>query len=125
MVCNNSLFKVDLHPCLHRPVRDHVRVMPEGLHQYRYLGPRCLCPLFQQISNGLAFTEAVIYITKVEPYKGKYVTGCAKSRCGYLGQSPFSPTSLMVRVLMPFDLVLLERIYNRIGVQLKDYSPRG
>jgi hypothetical protein len=118
-----------LHPCLHRPVRDHARVMPEGLRQYhkahRYLGPGCLCPLFQQISNGLAFTEAAIYITKVEPYKGEYVAGCAKSCCGYLGQSPFSLTSLTVRVLTSFDLVLLERIYNRIRVRLKDYSPRG
>jgi hypothetical protein len=87
-----------LHPCFHRPVRDCARVTPEALRQYRevhqYLGPGCLCPLFEQISNGLAFTEAAIYITTVEPYKGEYVAGCAKSRCGYLGQSPFSQTSL-------------------------------
>ena len=118
-----------LYPYFHRPVRECARVTPEGLRQYReahqYLGPGCLCPLFEQISNGLAFTEAAIYITTVEPYKGEYVAGCAKSRCGYLGQSPFSQTSLTVRVLTPFDSVPLERIYMKIGVWLKDYPPRG
>jgi hypothetical protein len=83
-----------LYPCLHRPVRERACVTPEGLCQYReanqYLGPGCLCPLFEWISNGLAFTEAAIYVTAAEPYKGEYVAGCAKSRCGYLGKSPSS-----------------------------------
>ena len=34
-------------------------------------------------------------------------------------------TSLAGRVLTPFDPVLLERMYTKIGVPLKDYSPRG
>jgi hypothetical protein len=71
---------------------------PEGLHQYRqahqYLAPGCLCPLFEPISSRPAFTEAAIYITRVEPYKSEYVAGCAKSRCGYLGQYLFSQASL-------------------------------
>jgi hypothetical protein len=102
--------------------------MPEGLRQYweahQYLGPGCLCPLFEQIGKRPEFTEAAIYVTKVEPYKGEYVAGCAKSHCGYLGQSSFSP-SLAERVLTPFDPVPLERIYPKIRVPLKDYSPRG
>ena len=68
--------------------------MPKDLHQYcevhQYLGPGCLCPLIEQTGNRPIFTEAAIYTTKVEPYKGKYVAGCAKSCCGYLGKSPFS-----------------------------------
>jgi hypothetical protein len=111
-----------LHPCLHRPIRDHAHVTPEGLRQYReahqYLGPGCLCPLFERVGNRPAFTEAAIYITAVEPYKGEYVAGCAKSHCGYMGRSPFSQ-------LTPFDPVPLERVYTKIGVWLKDYSPRG
>ena len=118
-----------LLPYFHRPVREHARVTPEGLHLYRrahqYLGPGCLCPLFEQISNRPAFTEAAIYVTRVEPYKGEYVAGCAKGRCGYLGRSPFPQTSLMKRVLTPFNPVPLERIYTKIGVRLKDYPVRG
>ena len=68
--------------------------MPEGLRRHRelhqYLGPGCLCALFEQIGDWLVFTEAAIYITKVEPYKGEYIAGCAKSHCGYLGRSLFS-----------------------------------
>ena len=126
---SSRLILLCLHPCLHRPVRDRARVTPEGLRQYReahqYLGPGCLCPLFERVGNRPAFTEAAIYITAVEPYKGEYVAGCAKSRCGYMGRSPFSQTPLTARVLTPFDPVPLERVYTKIGVRLKDYSPRG
>jgi hypothetical protein len=101
--------------------------MPEDLRQYcevhQYLGPGCLCPLIEQTGNRPIFTEAAIYTAKVEPYKGEYVAGCAKSHCGYLGKSPFS--HLAERGLTPFTPVLLERMYTKIGVLLKDYSPQG
>jgi hypothetical protein len=79
----------------HRPVKEGVRVPPDGLRQYRnthqYLGPGCLCPLLEPISENLVFKEAAVYLSASGCYKGEYVAECAKSQCGYLGQSPAFP----------------------------------
>jgi len=67
---------------------------PAGLHKYceicQYLGPGCLCPLLEPFSEEPIFTEAAIYLTTFGHYEGEYVAECARSHCGYLGQSPFS-----------------------------------
>ena len=64
---------------------------PSELCQYwsahQYQGPGCLCPLLAPLSQKRVFTEAAIYLTILGLYKGEYVAQCAKSRCGYLGQS--------------------------------------
>jgi hypothetical protein len=83
--------------CIHRPVSEGVRVPPAELRQYReahqYLGPGCLCPLLEPLSEKQGFREAAIYITMLGCYQGEYVAECAKSRCGYLGRSLFSLTT--------------------------------
>jgi hypothetical protein len=93
--------------------------MPEDLRQYRevhqYLGPGCLCPLIEQMGNRPIFTEAAIYIAKVEPYKGEYVAGCAKSHCGYLGKSPFSHFLSRVRAHTFQSSTTREDVYEDWG----------
>jgi len=75
-----------------RPVHARKRVVPSALRDYReyyqFLGPSCLCPLLQRVSEEPAFTEAAIYIPVFGRFAGEYVAECANSRCGYLGQSP-------------------------------------
>jgi len=67
---------------------------PARLRKYhevhQYLGPGCLCPLLEPLGEEPVFTEAAIYLTTFGCYEGEYVAECAKARCGYLGQSPFS-----------------------------------
>ena len=77
-----------------RPSDGKKCVEPRALHQHRkerqFLGPCCLCPLSQKLSDEPAFIEAAIYIPVFGRFGGEYVAECAESRCGYLGQSPFS-----------------------------------
>jgi hypothetical protein len=66
-------------------------VKPSDLRTYRedhqFLGPGCLCPLMQPVTEEPTFTEAAIYLPVFGRYAGEYVAECAKSRCGYMGQS--------------------------------------
>jgi hypothetical protein len=104
-----------------------MRVPPVGLRQHRethqYLGPGCLCPLLEPLSEEPVFTEAAIYLTTFGRYEGEYVAECAKGQCGYLGQSPF-PLKKQVLTLhrrpVPF-----ERIYSMYGVPVKVFPLRG
>ena len=72
-----------------RPVHAKKRVVPGALREYRqyhqFLGPSCLCPLFQRVSEEPVFKEVAIYIPVFGRYAGEYVAECANSRCGYLG----------------------------------------
>jgi hypothetical protein len=113
--------------CCRRPVSGGVRIPPSGLRHYRathqYLGPGCLCPLLEPLSQEPAFTEAAIYLTTNGRYQGEYVAECAKSRCGYLGQSRFP---LLKQALnLHHHPVPLERMYPMRGVPVKEYLLRG
>ena len=102
---------------------------PDAFHAYReshdFLGPCCLCPLFVPLSEEPRFTEAAIYMPIFGRCAGEYVAGCAKSRCGYVGQSPFPPKRESKLFMYYYLPVLLERIYPKIGVPVKTYPLRG
>ncbi|KAM6503021.1 hypothetical protein JOM56_002998 [Amanita muscaria] len=56
------------------PVSEGARVPPAELRQYReahqYLGPGCLCPLLEPLSEEPVFREAAIYLTWFGRYEG-------------------------------------------------------
>jgi hypothetical protein len=89
-----TFFTNALSYCLHRPVQGQRRVTPDAWCDYRksheFLGPCCLCPLLTPASTEPRFIEAAIYIPILGRYTGEYVAACAKSRCGYIGQSLFT-----------------------------------
>ena len=53
---------------------------------HQFLGPCCLCPLFEAYGQWV-FTEAAMFIAMAGPYSGEYVVQCAKGECGYSGGS--------------------------------------
>ena len=82
-----------------------VRVTPDALRVYRenhqFLGPCCLCPLLQPLSQEPHYTEAAIYLPLRGRYKGEWVAECAEGRCGYLGRSSSSPKTYCSDTLLP------------------------
>lgn len=80
--------------CLHRPVLGTERVPPDAWREHReshhFLGPCCLCPLYERLGKKSHFKEAAIYMTLRGIYKGEYIAACVDDRCGYLGWSSFS-----------------------------------
>ena len=62
-------------PCDLRGHRDH----------HQFLGPSCLCPLLQPLSEEPVFKETAIYIPVFGRYAGEHVAECTESRCGYIG----------------------------------------
>jgi hypothetical protein len=102
-------------------------VVPSSLQEYRtahqFIGPCCLCPLFEPEGRAI-FTEAAIFIATFGPFAGEYVAKCAKGDCGYLGQFPCNSDATSL-TLYPYGLVLLERIYPRYEVPVKKYPLRG
>jgi hypothetical protein len=92
LVCNLYLCGATTHG-LHRPTDQRKRVVPRALRKYceehQFLGPCCLCPLVRGAGEGPVFKEAAIYMPVFGRFKGEHVAECAKSECGYLGQSPF------------------------------------
>lgn len=88
LVTSNNLCFQYLH-ISRRPVRDTERVVPSELEEHRkshqFLGPCCLCPLFEPQGRPI-FTEAAIFIATSGPFAGEYIAKCAKGDCGYLGQ---------------------------------------
>jgi hypothetical protein len=113
--------------CFYRPVREGARVPPAELRRHRevhqYLGPGCLCPLLEPLNQEPVFREAAIYLTTFGRYEGEYVAECAKSECGYLGPSLFSPMKRAAHA--PHHPVPIERIYSMYGVPLKVFPLRG
>lgn len=95
LVRHDSLTSAVCFSCLHRPVHGTERVTPDAWHIYRknhqFLGPCCLCPLLQPLSQEPRYTEAAIYLPLRGRYKGEWVAECAEGRCGYLGRSSSSP----------------------------------
>jgi hypothetical protein len=91
---------------VYRPVQDRRRVAPDAFRKYRethkFLGPCCLCPLLAPLSEEPSFIEAAIYIPLFGRCAGEYVAACAKSQCGYVGQSPFTrPREMHVHIPHP------------------------
>ena len=114
----------------HRPSdgEDLQRIPPSELGEYRqshrFQYPYCLCPLFAP-TGASAPTEAAVLIETVGPHSGLYVAKCAKSECGYFGQS--SPPFTSEGNTHPVSCipVLLEQIYSQLGVPGKRYPRRG
>ncbi|KAF8239324.1 hypothetical protein L208DRAFT_1237786 [Tricholoma matsutake] len=110
----------------HWPVHARKRVVPSALCDYRehyqFLGPSCLCPLLQRVSEEPAFTEAAIYILVFGRYAGEYIAECANSRCGYLGQSSSLPRNAAGVHSRP---VPLQRVYQVDGIPVRTFPPRG
>lgn len=80
---------LDTFQIFHRPVNGQQLVPLSALRDHRdhhqFLGPSCLCPLTQSLSEEPVFKEAAIYIPVFGPFAGEYVAECVESRCGYLG----------------------------------------
>ncbi|KAF8226157.1 hypothetical protein L208DRAFT_1303314 [Tricholoma matsutake] len=59
----------------HWPIHARKRIAPGALcehcEHYQFLGPSCLCPLLQQVSEDPVFTEAAIYIPVFGCYAGE------------------------------------------------------
>jgi hypothetical protein len=108
-------FDIPTLHCSHRPVREGERVPPGAWRKYRedhqFLGPGCLCPLFEAPSEEPMFVEAAIYLATFGCYPGQYVAECAKSRCGYLGQSLFSQKEMGAHV-PPLPSTIRKDIFN-------------
>ena len=95
LVRHDSLTSAVCFSCLHRPVHGTECVTPDAWNIYRrnhqFLGPCCLCPLLQPLSQEPHYTEAAIYLPLCGRYKSEWVTECAEGRCRYLGRSSSSP----------------------------------
>jgi len=95
LVCHDLLTSAVCFSCLHRPVHGTEHVTQDAWHIYhknhQFLGPCCLCPLLQPLSQESRYTEAAIYLPLRGCYKGEWVAECAEGRCGYLGRSSSSP----------------------------------
>ncbi|KAF8229711.1 hypothetical protein L208DRAFT_1285273 [Tricholoma matsutake] len=67
----------------HLPTHARKRIAPGALCEhckhYQFLGPSCLCPLLQQVSEDPVFTEVAIYIPVFGCYAREYVAECANS----------------------------------------------
>ncbi|KAF8241064.1 hypothetical protein L208DRAFT_1463692, partial [Tricholoma matsutake] len=108
----------------HWPIHARKHVAPGTLHEhhehYQFLGPSCLCPLLQQVSEDPVFTEAAIYILVFGRYTGEYVAKCANSRCRYIGQSP---SILKNAVSVYSGPVPLQRLYQVVGTPVWTFPP--
>jgi len=75
LVCHDLLTSTVCFSCLHRPMHGAECITPDAWHIHRknhqFLGPCCLCPLLQQLSQELHYTEAAIYLPLHGCYKGK------------------------------------------------------
>jgi hypothetical protein len=104
-----------------------MRVSPDEWRVFRenheFLNPCCLCPLFERQGKDSRYTEAAIYLPLSGQYKGEWVAECAKGRCGYLGRLSFPLIDL--GGLTPRCLVLLERLYKKVGLPVKKYPKRS
>ncbi|KAF8221163.1 hypothetical protein L208DRAFT_1535147 [Tricholoma matsutake] len=110
----------------HWPIHARKHVAPGTLHEhckhYQFLGPSCLCPLLQQVSEDLVFTEVAIYMPVFGRYAREYIAECANGRCGYIGQSP---SVLKNAVSVYSGPVPLQRLYQVVGIPVRMFPPRG
>jgi hypothetical protein len=108
-------------------MNNSIRVSPDEWRVYRenheFLNPCCLCPLFEPQGKDSLYTEAAIYLPLSGQCQGEWVAECAKGRCGYLGRLSFP--SIDLGDLTPRCLVLLERLYRKLGLPVKMYPKRS
>jgi hypothetical protein len=107
-----------------RPMLGSKWVVPCDLRAHRlthnFQGPCCLCPIFD-MSLHRKYTEAAMFIATSGTNCGRYVVACATGSCGYIGQYLSGPdVDVSHRVT-----VVLEDIYDKIGVWIKVYRRRG
>lgn len=80
--------------CLGRPMSGTERLPPDAWREHRkshhFLGPCCLCPLFQRLGEKPRYVEAAVHMVMRGMYQGEYVAQCARDKCGYMGWSFFS-----------------------------------
>jgi len=94
--------------CLHRPMHGTEHVTPDAWHIYhknhQFLGPCCLCPLLQPLSQEPHYAKTAIYLPLCGCYKGEWVAECAEGRCGYLDMSSSlpNPNCSYTPLLSPF-----------------------
>ena len=72
------------------------------------------------------FMEAPIYMVSVGPMAGMYVASYAHDRCGYMGK--FLQYTITIYAVVANSLqtsVILDYLYNKIGVPIKVYPHRG
>jgi hypothetical protein len=85
-----------------------------------------MCPLITiRVCEQLPlFTEAAILVFTSGHFTGEYVAVCAKKRCGYFGKH--SKTLLWpICGDKSLHTVHIERLYDKLGVRVKVYPPRG
>jgi hypothetical protein len=68
------------------------------------------------------FVEAPIYMVSVGPFAGMYVASCARDRCGYIGKFP---QLQFMHLTLTRTSVVLDYLYDKIGVPIKNYPRRG
>jgi hypothetical protein len=72
------------------------------------------------------FTEAPIYMVSVGPMAGMYIVSCTHDRCGYMGK--FLQHTITIYAVFANSLqtsVILDYLYNKIGIPIKIYPHRG
>ncbi|KAF8232960.1 hypothetical protein L208DRAFT_1269147 [Tricholoma matsutake] len=108
------------HWPIHARKRIALGTLCEHCEHYQFLGPSCLCPLLQQVSEDLVFTEAAIYILVFGRYAGEYVAKCANGQCGYISQFP---SILKNAVSVYSGPVPLQRLYQVVGIPVQMFPP--
>jgi hypothetical protein len=71
-----------------------------------------------------SFVEAAIYIAPEGEYAGKYVAGCAKDECGYIGEFPYVLFWMCVWSSPAVVQAPLEKFYDKLG-PIEAYARRG
>lgn len=103
------------------------RVRPADFNAYsnthHFRAPCCLCAVHEVDST--AYTEAAIFIANDGEDIGKYMTGCAQNKCGYLGKISISVSFIGPCSHFCNDLVCIERMYAVSGLPSKIYPRRG
>jgi len=71
------------------------------------------------------FVEAAIYMVPTGSLSGEYVSSCARGQCGYFGERLGLSCALKKFNADRLRKVLLERLYNKIGIPIKHYPRRS
>jgi hypothetical protein len=71
------------------------------------------------------FVEAAIYMVPTGSLSGEYVSSCARGQCGYFGKRLGLSCALKKTNADRPRIVLLERLYDKIGVPTKRYPRRS
>ena len=117
-----SCSQVAQRPTTQTEARVHPMEMPEYRSTHELNNPCCLCASEEYEDD---YTESAIYIPSFGPYSGKYVAGCASSSCGYLSTLSTLQRWGTFRLLTPFTVVDMERMYSMENLLRLEYPMRG